>query len=117
VGFGEGDVPEFFGSGIAVEDAFLASVHVHAVEPATIAGVSETDGELISVILGLSDAFGERFVPCFGFEDGKFGVAIDKNVIGRRWLAGAPKALEPTPSDRIFALNTAGFDDTPSRRF
>ena len=82
VGFGEGPVPEFVGRGIRRRSRLPCRLHVDGVDALAVGGVGEANRELCGVLLGLRDAFGERFVPGLGFDDGELGVAVFEDVVG-----------------------------------
>ena len=109
-------VPEFVRRRIARQFAFRALLHVDAVDALAVGGVGEADGELAGVVLGLRHAFGQRFIPRLGLDDGELGVAIDQHVIGGERLAAPPVAFDAAERDRVFAPDAAAFDDAPARR-
>ena len=114
--FGEGQVPEFVRRGIARQLAFLAGLHVDAVDALAVGGIGEADGQLAGVVLGLRHAFGQFFVPRLGLDDGQLGVAIVQHVIGGERLAASPVAFDAARRDRIFAPDAAALDHAPARR-
>ena len=100
VRLGERHVPEFVRRGIARRLAFLAGLHVDAVDALAVGGIGVADRHLSGVVLGLRHAFGQFFVPCFSLDDGELGVAIDQNIIGGERLAAPPLAFEAARRDR-----------------
>ncbi len=114
VGFGEGPIPELFRRRILFHDAFLAFGHVDAINFAAVGGIAITDGELIGVVLRLRHAFGQRFVPGLGFDDGEFVVAIDEHVIGSQRLAAPSKPFDSSERDGIFTQDAAALDHGPA---
>ena len=81
--FGKSHVPEFVRRGVARQFAFLAGLHVDAVDALAVGGIGVADGQFPGVIFRLRYAFGQFFIPRLGLDDGQLGVAIDQNVVGR----------------------------------
>ena len=65
-------VPEFVRRRVARHLAFRAALHVDAVDALAVGGVGEADGQLAGIVLGLRHAFGQRFIPRLGLDDGQF---------------------------------------------
>ena len=116
-GLGEGQVPEFVRRGIARRLAFLAGLHVNAVNALAIGAIGVANGHDSGVVLGLRQALGQGLVPGLGFDDGELGVAIFENVVGDERLGTPTLAFEATESDLVFAADAAALDDTPACRF
>ena len=114
VRLGKGQVPEFVRRRVAGHLALGPLLHVDAVDALAVGGVGEADGELAGVVLRLRHAFGQRFVPRLGLDDGQLGVAIDQHVIGGERLAAPPVAFDAAQRDRILAPNAAALDDAPA---
>ena len=70
--------------------AFLAGLHIDAVDALAVGGVGEADGKFAGVILRLRHALGQFFIPRLGLDDGELGVAILQNVICRERFAALP---------------------------
>ncbi len=117
VRYGKRHVPEFVRRGVARQIAFVASLHVDAVDALAVGGIREPDGHFRRVILGLRHAFRQRLVPRFGLVHGQLAIAINQHVIGDERLAAATVAFDAAQRDRIFAQDLAAFDDAPARRF
>ena len=75
------------------------------------------DSELTGIVLRLGHAFGQRFVPGLGLDDGQFVVAIDEHVIGGQRLTASALSFDASERDGILAQDAAAFDDAPARRF
>src|SRR6185437_8398290 len=117
VGFGEGAVPELFRRGKARRFAFSAFLHVDAVDALAVGRVSEADGELVGVVLGLRNAFRYFFIPGFGLDYGELGIAVDENIIGGERFAAPPERFDAPGRDGIFTGNAAALDDAPTGGF
>ena len=87
VGLGEGQRPELVRRGVGLDLAFLAGLHVDAVDALAVGGVGEAHGQLAGVVLGLADALGQLLVPGLGLDDRQLAVAIDQHVVGDERLA------------------------------
>ncbi len=64
----------------------------------------------------MADAFGERFAPRLGLNDGDLGVAIDEHVVGDVGLAAPAVTLDAAGGDTVLAQDLAALDDAPTRR-
>lgn len=69
---------------------FAAGGQVDSVDRLAVGRVGVADGEFARVVLGLRETFAGLFVPSFGFDDGKFVIAVDEDVVGDRrfWRDG-----------------------------
>ena len=98
VRFGEGHRPEFVRRGVARHLAFLAGLHVDAVDALAVGGIGEAHGHLARVVLGLRHAFGQRLVPRLGLVHGQLVVAIDQHVVGDERPCRAGRGLRCGPA-------------------
>ena len=72
----EDEVPEFFGAWIACYVAFLARIHVDAIDFLPSGGVGMANRHFLRVFFCLRYAFGIWKAPAFGFNDGDFRIAV-----------------------------------------
>src|SRR6185437_13121931 len=114
--FGEGQAPQLVGPWKARQSAFLAGLHVDAIDALPVARIGEADGELAGIILRLRHAFGQGFVPGLGLDHAELVRAIFEDVIGDERLGAAAKTFDAAEGDRVFAPDAAAFDDAPARR-
>ena len=87
-----------------------------AVDALPVAGISEANGQLARVILGLTHALGQQFVPRLRLDHGQLGVAIFQHVIGGERLAPLSVALDTTQRNRILAPDATAVDHAPASR-
>ena len=111
--FGEGRRPEFIRAGVVADIAFVAGLHVDAIEADPIGGVGKAGVEISGVFLGLADALGVWQAAPLGFEDGQLVAAIGEHVVGDVLIASFASSLEATEGDD-FASHTAVCDDAPA---
>ncbi|MDZ4800714.1 MAG: hypothetical protein SGI92_21350 [Bryobacteraceae bacterium] len=104
------------GRGIRRDFAFLAGLHVDAVDALPIGGVGKSHRQLAGVVLGLPHALGQFFIPGLGLVQGQLGVAIFQNVIRLQRLAAFAVAFDAAQRDGIFAADAAALDHAPARR-
>jgi hypothetical protein len=123
VGLGEGGGPKFVGrrethrvGRAGGRFGLHAHEQIDRVDPFTVGGVGEADGEFSGVVLGLGEAERDGFVPGFGLDDGELGVAVFEDVVGLERLGAAAGAFEPAERDEILAADAAAFDDAPTGR-
>ena len=82
-----------------------------------IGGVSEPDGHLSGVVLGLTHALSQFLVPSLGLGGGELGVAILQHVIRYERLGAATVTFDAAQRDWILAPYAAALDYSPACRF
>ena len=111
--FGEGRRPEFIRAGVLADIAFLAGLHVDAIEADPIGGVGKAGVQISGVFLGLADALGVWQAALLGFDDGQLVAAIGEHIVGNVRLGAFASPLEAAAGDD-FASHTAVCDDAPA---
>jgi hypothetical protein len=82
VGIGERQVPQLIWRRKARSFAFATGLHIDALKPLSVGAVRESNAELAGIAFRLTQSIGQGFIPCFGFDDGELGVAVDEHVVG-----------------------------------
>jgi hypothetical protein len=95
--------------------AFLARLHVDAVEALAVGGVGEPHGQLARVVLRLGHALGERLVPRLGLDHGELGVAVLEHVVGPERVPAPAVAQDSPRRDDDLAPHAAALDHGPAR--
>ena len=113
---GKGHRPQLIGRGEMRHLAFLARLHVDAVNPLTIGGKGKADRQFVRIGLGLRHAFRHRFVEGLGLGDGELQIAIDQNVVRDLRRATPTAPLDATGADAVFPQDAAALHHTPTRR-
>ncbi len=111
--FAVGGLPEIVGGGVLEDSAFGPGTHVDLVNADAVGGVGEAGFELLGVVFGLADAFGDGGIALFGFDYGEFVAAIDEHVVGIFGVGAAAITDEATGGDD-FAANAATLDEAPA---
>ena len=117
VGFRERHPPQFIRRGITRFFAFVAGLHVDAVDRLPVGGVGESQFHLARVLFGLPHPFRRGFVPRFGFDDGQLAISVRQHVIGNQRFAPFPVAFDAAQGDGVFAVNSTPLDNTPTGGF
>jgi len=112
----EGPRPQLVRGGVGRQLAFLAGLHVDAVDALAVGGVGESNSHLRGVVLRLGDALGQRLVPRLGLVHGELAVAIDQHVVGVVRPRAPAEAFNAARSDGILAQDLAALDVAPARR-
>ena len=114
--FGKGHAPQLLGRWVLRHFAFCTRFHIDAVDTLPIGCICVANLQFFRVVLCLSDSFGKRYIPCFGFDDRKLGVAIDQNIVRSQPLATSAETFEPSWCDNIFTTDATSLDDAPATR-
>ena len=90
---------------------FQARLYVGGLDASAAGGIGEARGHFARIIIGLTRAFRQRFVPRPGSSNGQLALAIDQHVIGGERLATFAVALDATRREGLFAQDFAALDD------
>ena len=105
--------PEFIRAGVLADIAFLAGLHVDAIEADPIGGVGKAGVQIPGVFLGLADALGVWQIALLGFDDGQLVAVIGEHIVGNVLLGAFASPLEAAAGDD-FASHAAVCDDAPA---
>ena len=114
---GKGAVPEFFRRGELRNFSFSPSVHVDFIKALAIAGIGKAQTKHPAILLGLSDTFGQGFIPCLGLQNGQLAVAIDQYIISNQGSTPFTMAFDPAQGDGVFPEDTTAFYHSPAGCF
>jgi len=111
----ESQIPEFLRGGEFEHIAFRTRLHVDLVDGFAVGGVGVSELQLLGVILGLGDAFPDRDLVRFGFDNRQFAPVVLKDIIGDQWFLATTPDHDTPGVDLVFTGDTAAWHNAPTR--
>ncbi len=94
----------------------LTDAHIHAVNAVAVRGVGERGLQLLGVLLGLLQPFGNGRALALGLNHREFLVLINENIVGDVLLRPRARALDAADSNHL-APHPAARNRTPTGGF
>jgi hypothetical protein len=113
---GKGLVPEFIGRWKRSHFAFVAGLHVNAVDASTVRRKRVPQSKLVRVVLRLPNPFRQFLIPSLRLNRRQLGVLVLQNVVSLQSVPTTASALQPSQCNRILATNATSDNNTPAGR-
>ena len=109
-------IPQLFRCREAVYIAFLAGLHVDAVDGEAVGRICEPYRQLLRIRLGLTNTFTHRRVALLRLDRGQLVVAEDQHIVRNLRFAALAATVQPSRRDHL-APHAAAFNFAPACRF
>ena len=107
-------MPQLFRGRVLGQFPLDTALHVDAVDPLTVGGIGEADGQLGGVLLGLTNPFRQRLIPRLSLHHRQLGVAVFQHIVSLERLPAPAVPFDPALGYGIFAPDAAPLHHTPA---